>query len=54
MKEKETNLPRLNYKEFCAYMKRYEREFNKKESNNKNNKLAYKCVFKDGKRVKYE
>lgn len=54
MKEKETNFPRFNYKEFCAYMKRYEREFNKKESNTKVNKLAYKRVFKDGKRVKDE
>ena len=54
MKEKETNLPRLNYKEFCAYMKRYEHENSKKESNIKINKLAYKRVFKDGKRVKYE
>ncbi len=51
MKEN-NNLPRLNYKEFCAYMKRYKREFDKKESFT--NKLAYKPVFKNGKRVKYE
>lgn len=54
MKEN-TNLPRLNYKEFCAYMKRYEHENGKKENSTKRiNKLAYKPVFKDGKRVKYE
>lgn len=53
MKDK-ANFLKLNYKEFCAYMKRYERETSKKESK-KINKLAYKRVFdNNGNRIKYD
>jgi hypothetical protein len=42
----ENSSVKLTYKEFCAFMKRYEKENQKKESNHRINKLAYKPVFK--------